>query len=197
MKTDFKSIFDDMKIHGLRVSSNKVQINIPRAKKKLQDAMEYALSLEGRHLVWLPQYDEVADWLEDNEGRGLLLYGSCGLGKTLITRYAIIPILLKFAGKVISSYDMVDLQKNADEIISKHLLALDDIGTEETYSMYYGQKRSVFSEIVDAAEKGNKLLLMTTNLSAETLMEKYQPRTFDRLLALTKRIEFKGASFRK
>lgn len=197
MKTDFQSIFDDMKIHGLQVPSNKVQIKIPGAKEKLHDAMEYALSLEGRPLVWHSQYDEVADWLEDNEGRGLLLYGSCGLGKTIITRYAIIPILLEFTGKVVSSYNMVDLQKNADEIISKHLIALDDIGTEETYSMNYGQKRSIFAEIVDAAEKENKLLLMTTNLGAEALMEKYQTRTFDRLLALTKRIEFKGPSFRK
>ena len=30
---------------------------------------------------WLPEYDEIADWMSDTQGKGLLLMGSCGRGK--------------------------------------------------------------------------------------------------------------------
>jgi len=197
MSTDYRSVYEQMKTHGFQLPANTVHIRILNAKDELIAAMKYFLSLEGKQLVWLPQYDEVAAWLEDNDGRGLLLYGTCGLGKTFMTPYAITAVLLNCCGKVVSSYNMVDLQKKADEIMQKHIIALDDIGTEETVSVNYGQKRAVFSEIIDLAEKQGKLLLLTTNLSGEDLITKYQNRTMDRIIALTKRIEFKGTSFRK
>ena len=31
---------------------------------------------------WLEQYDEVAQWMSNTEGRGLFLRGGCGVGKT-------------------------------------------------------------------------------------------------------------------
>mgnify|MGYP000604356884 CR=1 FL=1 len=32
----------------------------------------------------LPAYDEIIDWLVDTKGRGLMLMGECGLGKSTI-----------------------------------------------------------------------------------------------------------------
>lgn len=193
---EFEEIFERMKTHGLKVPINKVQIKVPNAKTVLENALRYFLSLEGREMIWLPQYDLIAEWLEDNKGRGLLLYGSCGLGKTFLTRYVITAILLKYSNKVVTSFDMVDVNKDPDKVMSKHIIALDDIGTEDV-SIKYGEKRSIIPEVLDVTEKYGKLLLMTSNLGGEDLIKKYGNRTFDRILAVTKRIEFNGKSFRE
>lgn len=193
---EFAEIYEQMKVHGLKVPVNKTIIRIPNAKTVLENAMRYFLSLEGKEMKWLPQYDLIAEWLEDNQGRGLLLYGSCGLGKTFLTRYVITAILLKYCNKVVTSYDMIDVNKEPDKVLSKHIISIDDIGTEDI-SIKYGEKRSIVPEILDATEKYGKLLLMTSNLGGEDLIKKYGNRTFDRMLAVTRRIEFNGKSFRE
>lgn len=194
---EIAEIFEQMKMHGMKVPSvGKVHINIPNAKPILENYMRYFLSLDGVEMKWIPQYDLIVEWLEDNKGRGLLLYGSCGLGKTFITRYAISAILLKYCNKVVSSFDMVEANKSPDEVLKKHIISLDDIGTEDI-SVKYGERRSIVPEILDSAEKYGKLLLMTSNLGAEDLIKKYGNRTLDRILAVTKRVEFNGKSFRE
>lgn len=193
---EFQDIYEEMKLHQLKVPSNKISIQIPEAKAILKNAMEYFLGLEGKGFVWLPEYDQVTDWLENNEGRGLFLYGNCGTGKTFITRYAITAILLKYRRLVVSSFDIAEVNRDPEKVLAKHIIALDDIGTEEI-SVRFGEKRSIVPEILDAAEKYGKLLLITSNLGAEDLIKKYGNRTFDRLLAVTRRIEFSGKSFRE
>lgn len=193
---EFDEIYENMKMHGMKVPGNRVQINLQGSKTILENALRYFLSKEGVELKWIPQYDQIAEWLEDNKGRGLLLYGSCGLGKTFVTRYAISAILLKYCNKVVSSFDMIEANKNPDEVLKKHIISLDDIGTEDV-SVRYGEKRSIVPEILDSAEKYGKLLLLTSNLGGEDLIKKYGNRTFDRILAVTKRIEFNGKSFRE
>lgn len=196
MNNEFAEIFEQMKVHGLKVPNNKTIIRIPNAKTVLENALRYFLGLDGKKMIWIPQYDQIAEWLEDNKGRGLLLYGSCGLGKTFLTRYVITAIILKYHNKVVHSFDMSELNKEPDKVLAKHIIALDDIGTEDI-SIRFGEKRSVVPEILDAAEKYGKLLLLTSNLGGEDLIKKYGNRTFDRILAVTKRIEFNGKSFRE
>ncbi|MDD3489208.1 MAG: hypothetical protein PHR62_04905 [Paludibacter sp.] len=196
MNNEFEEIFEQMKVHGLKVPNNKIIIRIPNAKIVLENALRYFLGLDGKKMIWLPQYDQIAEWLEDNKGRGLLLYGSCGLGKTFLSRYVIPAIILKYHNKVVHSFDMTELNKEPDKVLAKHLIAIDDIGTEDI-SIRFGEKRSVVPEILDAAEKYGKLLLLTSNLGGEDLIKKYGNRTFDRILAVTKRIEFNGKSFRE
>jgi len=193
---EFEEIVERMKAHGLKVPIKKVDIRIPNAKIVLQKKLTIFLSYEGKNMKWLPQYDLIAEWLENNKGRGLLLYGGCGLGKTFITRYVIPAILLEFSNKVVHSYDMNEFNKDADLVLSKRYIALDDIGTEDM-SIKFGEKRYIVPELIDASEKYGKLLLMTSNLGGEDLIKKYGNRTFDRILAITKRIEFTGKSFRE
>ena len=50
----------------------------------------------GDSYVWLPQYDFIAKWLKDNKGRGLMLMGNCGVGKTVMCCY-VIPGIMKHA----------------------------------------------------------------------------------------------------
>lgn len=196
MVNDFDKTLEEMQLHGMKMPPMKVVISVPDSKTVLKNAMTYFLSLQGVKYVHRKEYEEVAEWLSDNKGKGLLLFGGCGLGKTMLGRYAIPAILLKYCRKVVSCYDMNELDTKLDEALSKHILSIDDIGIE-TESVVYGKKRIPFAEIMDAAEKYGKMIIITSNLDKEGLIEKYKERVFDRVTAICEKIPFEGSSFRK
>lgn len=191
----FNNILDDMRTHGMRLPQQKIQIAVPHAATILRKALEYFVAMEGRTLVWLPEYDEVARWLSGNRGRGLFMYGSCGRGKTLLCRYVLPAIILKHCRKVVSVFDMNEVNKNIDAVLTKHIIGLDDVGTE-ALSIQYGQRRMAFAEILDAAEKDNKLLIASSNLNVSEIVNHYDDRVLDRLKSTTVRILFQGDSLR-
>jgi len=194
---EFKEIYEEMKQHGMPVPQERVQINIANATTILENCFKYFLSFEENSVFrWQNEYKEVASWLENNQGRGLFMYGDCGRGKSMLARYIIPAILLKYTKKVVSVYDVQQMNKRPDEVLSKHIIALDDIGTEEI-SVQYGNKRYVFAEIVDSAEKYGKLLIIASNMDGNTLESVYGTRVIERIVATTQRIEFKGKSLRK
>ena len=157
--------------------------------------MRYFIGQEGREAVWLPEYEKVAAWLSGNQGRGLFLFGNCGRGKSILCRHALPAILLECCRKVVSVFDMQDMNRDIDLVLSKHILALDDIGTEEQ-SVKYGERRMAFAEIMDAAEKHGKLVIVSTNLGENELRERYGDRILDRIRSTTTRVRFSGASLR-
>ena len=186
---------------------DKVHIAIPNAKQVLWEAMTYLLSTEGRTPQWLPAYDQVADWLTDNQGRGLLCIGSCGLGKSFLCRQILPVIIFQYYELVVPLYDATKIDlKTMAKINSEHLFSIDDIGTE-TELVEYGKRSLPFQDIVDNAEKRNSLMLLSTNLvpkhtvsggkTIPSIEDMYGLRTLDRLRGLTKVVIFKGESFRK
>lgn len=191
----FDDIFKEMKVHGMKLPSEKVYLNVPDSRSLLFSAIRYFVSLEKKSAVWLPEYEKVANWLSDNGGRGLFLYGTCGRGKSILCRYALPAILLKYASKVVSVFDIQDMNQDIDLVLSKHIISLDDIGTEEV-SIKYGERRMAFAEVMDAAEKHSKLVIISTNLNERELKDRYGDRVLDRIKATTVRILFKGESLR-
>ncbi len=193
---NFEGILEEMKIRGMKIPDQKVLINIPDAKTILFNAMKYFVGLEGREMVWIEEYDKVSEWLQNNSGRGLFLYGTCGRGKSVLCRYAIPAILMKYSKKITYVFDVQDINKDIDSVLEKHIISLDDIGTEEL-SVKYGEKRMAFAEIIDSAEKHGKLVIISSNLNETELKSRYGDRIFDRILSTTKRVLFQGESFRK
>lgn len=191
----FDDVFKEMKVHGMKLPSEKVYLNVPDSRSLLFSAIRYFVSLEKKSAVWLPEYEKVANWLSDNGGRGLFLYGTCGRGKSILCRYALPAILLKYASKVVSVFDIQDMNQDIDMVLSKHIISLDDIGTEEV-SIKYGERRMAFAEVMDAAEKHSKLVIISTNLNERELKDRYGDRVLDRIKATTVRILFKGESLR-
>lgn len=190
---NFKKTIDILKDTGFSPIPNLVQLSIPDARDSLWKGIRYFTNDSAQ---WRPEYDMIANWLKNNNGRGLLCFGNCGCGKTLICG-KIIPVLLHFYhNKIVSIYDAQQMNANADAVKQKHIVYIDDIGTENL-SVKYGEKRLVFPELVDEAEKKGKLLIITTNLSLSELKEKYGERTIDRLRAITISVLFKGESLRK
>ncbi len=195
--SSFKQVLEEMKAHGMALPAEKVQINVPDAKTVLWRAVQYFVKMQtNEQAVWLPEYEQVAEWLTNNHGRGLFLFGNCGRGKTILSCYAIKAILLKYSRKIVSCYDVQQLNSNPDEILKKHIVCIDDVGTEDL-SISFGQRRLPFAELMDAAEKQGKLVIITTNLTGEEISLKYGARVMDRIKATTERIAFNGESLRK
>lgn len=141
-------------------------------------------------------YNEIINWMDNNQHKGLTLLGACGQGKTVIAR-EILPVLVNYFLKCnVHCFDAVELARRPDEVMQYHWLMIDDIGTEQE-TVDYGNRRQAFAELVDAAEKHGKLLIVTTNLTQPQLQKRYGERVVDRLLSLTKGVVFKGKSMRK
>lgn len=191
--------------HGFNPYPERLHIQIPQAREQLAAGLRFFL---GDRAQWLPAYDEVAAWLTDNHGRGLLCVGSNGLGKTLICQN-IIPVLLQQnMRKIVKVCSALDMNQHLDELLRIHILSIDDVGTEPVETINYGVRRIAFSELVDQSEKQGTLLILSTNLRTTygtdkdgnivpSIEDRYGLRTYDRLKAVTKTVVFKGKSFRK
>lgn len=189
-----KSTVDTLESIGINMMPELVNIKIPNAKENLTRGIAYFC--QGQNVNWMKGYDEIVDWLSDNKGRGLMLIGDVGLGKSVIAT-KVIPILYNhYHQKIIRPYTADEVNEKYKEILSKKLVCLDDVGKEQALNQF-GNKKVVFSEIVDNAEKKGDLLVLTTNLTPDELEEKYDNRTLDRLRAITKVVMIEGESNRK
>lgn len=191
----FNELIELMLKHRMNFPENRVFIEIKDAKNVLKETLKAFLEHEGKKSYWLKEYDEVANWLSDNEGKGLFMFGNCGRGKTLLGRYVIPAILLMHEQKIVNCYNAQEMNTKIDEVLKKKIISIDDIGTEEIL-VQYGNKRLAFLEVIDAVEKEGKLIILTSNLNHEQIIEKYGERTMDRIIATTKRVVFTGKSLR-
>ena len=201
MNVDFNQIIQRFERGEDLFLADKVRIRIPNAEQRLRGGLDYFVKRytfgKVSHAKWMEKnYRPIVDWMSDNEGRGLLITGGCGLGKTLIAKH-ILPLLLQDScRKLVNIFTAQELNTKIDEILKLHIICIDDVGTEEL-AKNFGNIRCAFSELCDAAEQKGKLLIITTNLTATELEVKYGERTIDRLKAITKFVPFTGKSLRK
>lgn len=162
------------------------------------------------HYQHLPEYTEVIDWMISTEGRGLLLYGDCGRGKSVILT-GVVPVLLAMKGCRSLPIHADDFQKpydfatstagydpkmsNLDYLTRSPYPIIDELGVEPLVNNY-GEKWEGFNRIINAVERYLRPLFLSTNLTKEQLLLRYGERTFDRLIRLCRVVEFKGDSLR-
>lgn len=166
-------------------------ISIPKPKRILMEGLFHYL---GGVPEWLPEYDYVVEWLSDNKRKGLLAVGDPGRGKTRICM-DVIPDILQYMGIEcfrVSSYAM---SRNFDEMLKASALMVDDVGIEDKAS-FYGERRDLFMEVVDNAERNGVLLIVTTNMTLDELTQRYGYRIIDRLRLIACPVVFKGESLR-
>lgn len=203
-KADFKSAVTRLRTEGFDMYPDRVRIHISDARAKLMAGLRFFL---GEDAQWLSCYEQIAAWMTDNQGRGLLCVGNCGLGKTLICNNILPAIILSDCRKVMAAFSALDINDRTQEVMRNKLAVIDDIGTEPE-AVRFGERHLAFSEIVDNAEKKSNLLVITTNLRTShkigqdgnllpSIEDKYGIRTLDRLKAITKVVKFTGSSFRK
>lgn len=173
---------------------NRVFIKVADARKRLANGLRYMLAQQGEKPQWLPEYELIADWLSDNKGKGLLLAGSCGRGKTLVAT-RILPLFFAERHLFYNIFNSYELNNRQNEVFRCKILCVDDLGVENE-SVKYGERRNVFTELIDSVEKKGKLLVVTTNLTQDEIMEKYGTRTLDRIFSCCKIVTFSGRSLR-
>ena len=140
----------------------------------------------------LPAYDEIIDWMVDTKGRGLMLMGECGLGKSTILNFVIPAIFRTRTNKILRSVPAKEL--GAIDRNKAPFIIIDDLGTESIKNDYR-TKIDAVADAISYAEDSSKTLLITTNLTPKALKERYDERTLDRLRKC-KVVIIKGKSFR-
>lgn len=188
-RNDYKQMASQMKVFGLDLTTERLQISVPDAENVLRLLLAERM---GNNFKWLPEYSKVAEWMTDNNGRGLLLMGNVGRGKTEIGRNIMPAVINHHYRRIVNCYDAVDLSARKSEFLDNCWpLCIDDLGTEKDT-----KSRDVFERLADQMEKRGRFLIVTTNLSAEDIRRIYGDRVFDRLKGNTTCIVFKGDSMR-
>ena len=200
----FASSVEALRRSGFDPYPKCLRLQVVEAKELLAAGLRYYL---GDSAKWLPCYDEVAAWLSDNKGRGLLCLGPCGLGKTLIVQNILPVIIHRYCQRVAWSYSAQEMNDRIADIVKKELVIIDDIGTEPAVKFDYGERSTPFLKLCDAAEKRGILLMMTANLRTThgtdrqgnvipSIEDRYGDLVLSRLRSIVKIVEFKGKDMR-
>lgn len=140
-----------------------------------------------------------------DQGRGVLLYGAAGTGKTYLAAATANALIDKGYKAIFTSMHRIErtLQKSWGErqeyidVLSRvPLVVIDDIGTERDTS-YMDE---IIYAVIDARYTAGLPLIATTNLSLAELAkptEIKQQRIYDRLLEMCYPIEIKGRNKRQ
>lgn len=200
----FRSSLEAMRDCGFNPYPSCLRLQVVEAKEMLAAGLRYYL---GDSAKWLPCYDEVAAWLSDNRGRGLLCLGPCGLGKTLIVQNILPIIIHRYTSRIVSTYSAQEMNDNIKDVIKHKLVIVDDIGTEPAVKIDYGERSTPFLKLCDAAEKRGILLMMTANLRTThgvdkqgnvipSIEDRYGDLVLSRLRSVVKIVEFRGKDMR-
>ncbi|MCQ2105906.1 MAG: hypothetical protein MJZ26_08950 [Fibrobacter sp.] len=197
MKDFEKDIEQMMKDRGMPSIDDSVSIKIEKADEILYRAALWYFGRVGKEFKPIPEYRQIANWLEDNQGKGLLLFGNHGRGKTILAKYMIPAILLYFShpAYICNYYKSTALAKKLDEALTKKVIVIDDMGVE-SQAVEYGNRRNIMDEVMDTVEQDGKLIIITTNLDKQGIIDRYGQGVYDRIIQTTKRVAFKGGSFR-
>ncbi len=151
--------------------------------------------------------EEYADTFAAGEGKGLLLCGRSGLGKTFLMNCVAQRVLERgYSVVVISAYKLIEAMRRfqfgedgieqVQDMLACDLLCIDDLGSEP---MLRGVTVSSLYHIVNERRNANRSTVITTNLDSELLYEKYDDRIAARLTdpSRMKVIPFVGVDVRR
>ncbi len=151
--------------------------------------------------------EEYADTFAAGEGKGLLLCGKSGLGKTFLMNCIAQRVLERgYSVVVISAYKLIEAMRRyqfgeegleqVQDLLSCDLLCIDDLGSEP---MLRGVTVSSLYHIINERRNANRSTVITTNLDSDLLYEKYDDRIAARLTdpSRMKVIPFVGMDVRR
>lgn len=138
------------------------------------------------------------------QGKGLLLYGGVGTGKTFAAACIVnalidtgkLCLMTNFARVLNTLWSIEEKQAYIDSFNKFDLLVLDDLGTERRSE--YAQEQ-VFN-VIDSRYRAKLPLIITTNLSIEEIKKPDSvgnSRIYDRVLEMCHPVEVNGHSRRR
>ncbi len=151
----------------------------------------------------LPEYDKVVDWMTNTQGRGLLLMGDVGRGKSIIIMKVVLVLLRmwRLSTTPVNASQLNIKNPTSNMTYLEYLIGcafpvLDEVGVEDKVGRY-SDKTEGFCKVVAAADTNLRPLFLSTNLTPEELLERYGARTIDRLKRLCRIVRFDGQSLRR
>ena len=157
------------------------------------------------------QLHEMAYWLTSPSSHfGIMLCGGCGNGKsTMLKAFQQLLNSLHIPKpdndgtcgiQIVDAKYIAHLCKNNHEayrkLISVDMLGIDDLGTEPSEVMDYG---NVYTPVIDLLTKRYEeqlFTIITTNLTPQQIREHYGDRIADRLNEMVKKIVFSNGTYR-
>lgn len=130
------------------------------------------------------------------QGRGLLLSGPAGTGKTFLMTLLAGTQAMQHADRDINDWGLSGIHGWYDWRDGLTVV-IDDLGCERT-ACSYGDKEDLLKVVIEhryAAQKG--ITHVTTNLSAGQISERYGERILDRLMEMCTPFRFTGESYRR
>lgn len=131
-------------------------------------------------------------------GRGILLSGAAGVGKTMLMR-AVMIALRSEPTRLLYCKDAkcIGWMKDSPDFYMSTNVFVDDIGSED-FVKEYGATIDVVGDFIQNYHmRGRGMFFCTTNLSSQELTNKYGGRVLDRLLEMCVCISFSGKSKRE
>jgi len=130
-----------------------------------------------------------ADTFGAEEGKGLLLCGKSGLGKTFLMNCVAQRVLERgYSVVVVSAYRLIEAMRRyqfgeegleqVQDMLTCDLLCIDDLGSEP---MLRGITVSSLYHIINERRNANRAIVVTTNCDSDQLYEKYDDRIGARL----------------
>lgn len=157
------------------------------------------------------QIERMAAWLTSDSSRfGMLLCGECGNGKTTLVRaFQSLLNTLHLQNKwrnetwglqMQNARDIARLCKESwrewQRLCRVPMLAIDDLGTEPTEVLDYGNVLNPVIELLAKRYDEQLFTIITTNLTPDEIHGKYGKRIGDRFNEMMERIVFKNGTYR-
>lgn len=212
---DIHTIIAEMKYKNIITIRQKESLswgNSPEVCKDLFMRIFCELDTTYDNPRYLPEYDEIVDWMINTKDKGLLLMGDCGRGKSIIIT-GVIPVLMRLKGRNVKPIMAHELNRTvcydsyftnppegytyldyATSQFARNII-VDEVGTE-TMNNDYGERIEPFNLIMNVAEQYHRRLFLSTNLTEQEILDRYGMRTLDRLSHLCRIVRFKGESLR-
>lgn len=162
------------------------------------------------------QIEEIAKFMTQKiPPLGLILCGTTGNGKTTMARamYSLFKAIntqgffnymgadFKFGIRGLTATEICEVaraekQSIIDWLKKVPILIIDDLGEEPKEVLVFGTPKYPIREILEARDKNQVYTVITTNLTANELPDRYGWRVVDRFRDSYKQIPFKRTSYR-
>ena len=219
METIHKIDVEVLKKSLLQRRSTKARFKLPMSEEDAYACLLAATETEVvfRHRTFCTNEDlenqlhEMTHWLTSPSSHfGILLCGGCGNGKTTMLK-AFQQLLNSlhipkpdndgtYGIQIVDAKYIAHLCKNNHEayrkLISVDMLGIDDLGTEPSEVMDYG---NVYTPVIDLLTKRYEeqlFTIITTNLTPQQIRDHYGDRIADRLNEMVQKIVFSNGTYR-
>ncbi|MBE6299687.1 MAG: hypothetical protein E7083_05040 [Bacteroidales bacterium] len=191
-----------------RITRTGFKINLPTEEVRILLTAAYRAEVASRNMKYQESEEtnsaikKMADALTTKSHKtGIVLCGTCGNGKTTLVRalqnsliYLKLRNLAEYGLPIMDAREVANRMKESKTV---PLLAIEDMGKEPTTKLDYGNILNPVIEVLEHRYNEQLFTVISTNLTAKEIKEKYGTRIADRFNEMMSVIIFTGKSFRR